>query len=69
MKDEEVIFYTTHCPKCRALELLLKKYNIKYVENENVEEMLSLGLESAPAIKVGDKILDFSQAAAWVRGQ
>lgn len=69
MDNKTVIFYSTHCPKCKALEMLLKKYNIQYVENNDVQEMLDLGLASAPALKVGDLILDFSQAAKWIKEQ
>ena len=66
---EKVIFFSTHCPKCAALEMLLKRHNIEYVENNDVQEMLSLGLTSAPALKVGDQVLDFIQATKWVREQ
>lgn len=67
--EDKIIFYSTHCPKCAALEMLLKKNNIDYVEKNDVQEMISLGLTSAPALKIGEQVLDFVQAMKWVRGQ
>jgi glutaredoxin-related protein len=69
MKDKEVILFSTHCPKCRALEILLKQHKVDYIENDNVDEMLSLGLTSAPGLKVGDNILSFPEAMKWVKEQ
>ena len=59
-------FYTTHCPKCRVLELKLKQKGIDYEEFDNVEEMLAKGLTSAPYLEVDDKLLNFSEAVKYV---
>lgn len=64
-----VTFYSTHCPKCKVLEMKLKQKNINYTENDNVEEMLSLGIQSAPALSVDDKIYLFTDAIKWVNSQ
>ena len=64
-----VIFYSTHCPKCKVLEMKLKQKNINYTENDNVEEMLSLGIQSAPALSVDNKIYLFTDAIKWVNSQ
>lgn len=66
---EQVIFFSTHCPKCSALEMLLKKKNIEYKENNNVQEMLSLGLQSAPGLMVDGKVMSYPEALKWVREQ
>lgn len=65
----DIIFYSTHCPKCRALEMLLKNKKIQYIEENDVDHMISLGLRSAPALMVDGKIMDFPAAMEWVRGQ
>ena len=65
----EVILYTTHCPRCTVLEKKLNEANVSYEENTNIDEMVSLGLTTAPALKVGDEIMNFSQAVAWVNKQ
>lgn len=67
--QNEVVFYSTHCPRCKVLEMKLKAKNIEYIENNDTEEMLHLGLKSAPALKVGEKLMDFSEAVKWVNVQ
>ena len=61
-----VIFYSTHCPKCRILELKLKQKSIEYKENNNVDEMLSKGITSAPCLEVDGELLDFGKAVKWI---
>lgn len=64
--QEQVILYTTHCPKCKALAMKLNQAGIEYTECEDVRVMLSKGLTQAPALGVGDVIMDFSAAIKWV---
>ena len=42
----KIIFYSTKCPKCRVLEMKMKQKNISYVENNDVDLMLSKGIKS-----------------------
>lgn len=65
----EVTFYSTHCPRCKILETKLKQKNIQYTEVNDVDEMLKLGLKSAPALKVGDELFDFMGAINWIKTQ
>lgn len=62
----EIILYTTHCPKCKILETKLREANIPFTINENVKEMLKLGMASAPNLSVDGEILDFGKAVKWV---
>lgn len=64
-----VTFHSTHCPKCDVLEKKLKAANIEYVENNDVDIMLSEGLANAPALEVDDKIYSFSEAVKWIKQQ
>ncbi len=61
-----IILYTTHCPKCRVVEMKLKQKNIPYTENTDVNEMLALNIHSAPALKVDDSIYEFKEAIDWI---
>ena len=61
-----VKLYSTHCPKCRVLETKLKQKNIQYEECNDVDEMLSRGLTSAPYLEVDGELLDFGKAVKWV---
>lgn len=66
----KVIFYSTHCPRCKVLETKLKQKNISYTEVNDVDEMLNIGLKSAPAMKVDDgELMDFSAALNWIKSQ
>lgn len=62
----EIIFYSTHCPRCRVLEMKLKQKNIHYTEENDVEKMLSLNIKSAPALGVNGDILNFAEAVRWL---
>ena len=62
----EVIFYTIDCPKCKVLKTKLDQHKIPYVENHDLDEMTSLGLRSAPALKVDGKVMKFFDAVKWV---
>lgn len=64
-----VTFHSTHCPKCNVLEKKLKAANIEYIENNDVDIMLSKGLVNAPALEVDDKIYSFSEAVEWIKQQ
>ena len=69
----EVILYTTHCPKCRILEIKLSQKNIAYTEVADVELMKSKGFLSAPMLEVktadptpSSTIMEFGDAVKWI---
>lgn len=64
----EVIFYSTHCPKCKVVEMLLKKKDIPYTEDNDMKHMLEIGMMSAPGLSVDGKLMDFGESVAWLRG-
>ncbi len=65
----EVILFTTHCPKCRVLAMKLEEKKIKYETRTDVDEMIELGIMSAPMLKVNGKFFDFSAAMNWIKEQ
>lgn len=66
---ENIVLYSTGCPKCKVLKNKLEAKSITYTENTNIDEMQSLGMMSAPALMVGDELLDFGHAVTWVNNQ
>ena len=62
----QIIMYTTHCPRCRVVEMKLKQKNIDYIECADIDEMKKLGIVSAPYLKIDDKLFNFSEAVAWI---
>lgn len=67
--QNKVVFHTTGCPKCRVLKMKLDKAGVEYEINEDVNKMLEIGLKSAPALSVGDELLNFSAACKWADSQ
>lgn len=65
----KVILYSTHCPRCKVLELKLQQKGIDYEENNNVEEMTAKGFKEAPKLEVDGAIMDFKQAVDWIKEQ
>lgn len=65
----EVIFYSTHCKKCGVVEILLKQKGIDYIESNDVQTVLDLGFKNAPLLSVDGKIMEFSEAITWLKGQ
>lgn len=66
---ENLTLYTNGCPKCNVIKSKLEAKNIPFTENTNVEELISLGIQSLPVLKVGDEFLSFVDANAWVNNQ
>ena len=62
-----IILYTQEgCLKCEALKTLLDKHNIKYTINKSIEEMLSLGFDRTPVLRVDDKCMYSDEAERWI---
>ena len=62
----EIIFYSTHCPRCKVLESKLKQKNVNYVECHDVEVMEQKGISSIPCLGIDGEILEFGRAVKWV---
>lgn len=61
-----VILFSTGCPNCKRLKLLLNKNNIHYVENNSIDEMLALGFSRVPVLSVDDINMDYNDAKKWI---
>ena len=62
-----VTLYTTHCPKCIILEKKLQDKNIEYQVCDDVDLILSKGMQEAPYLEVEEKeMMNFSKAIKWV---
>ena len=60
------ILYTTHCPKCNVLKKKLESKNIEFKICEDVDLMLSKGIQQAPYLEVDNELMNFSNAIKWV---
>lgn len=63
---DNIILYSTHCPKCNVLTNKLNSKKIQYKEVTDIDEMQKLGLMSVPYLSVDGKLLDFAAANKWI---
>ena len=66
---DTIKLYTTHCPKCKVVEQLLNKKGLDYTTEDDIEKMMALGLQSAPALEADGRLMDFSEAVRWLKEQ
>lgn len=65
----KVVLYGNNCPKCRILAEKLGLKNIDFEENNNVENLISMGFMSVPVLEVDGKLMDFQEANNWANSQ
>lgn len=65
----EVILYSTGCPQCNILKEMLKKKNIIFQIEDNVEKMKELGFSSLPMLSIDNKILNFKEAFNFLKNE
>lgn len=65
-----ITIYTTEtCPKCKILKKKLEDKQLQYIDIWDENELLKLGIDEVPVLKVDDKLLNFGDAVAWVNNQ
>lgn len=69
MSTNNIILYSTNCPKCNVLEAKLKQKNIVHEICTDTDIMQSKGMMSAPALEVNGELMDFGTAVKWVNSQ
>jgi glutaredoxin len=62
---EEIILFTTGCPKCRVLEAKLKQKGIKYEEVTDMNVMTERRFLTVPVLEVNGTTMNFTQAVEW----
>lgn len=68
MALDYVLVYSTHCPKCNVLEKKLKMVGINYTVIDDQEQMIAMGLKSAPYLQVNcGELMDFTAAMKWIK--
>lgn len=61
-----IILYTTHCPKCRVLETKLKAKNIQYLEVTDEDVMQAKNIEFVPMLEVDGILMNFTTANSFI---
>ncbi len=62
--------YSTHCPKCRVVEMKLKQKGIPCEIIDDVDTVVKVGQDnhilSAPILQVDDVFLKFEEAVKYI---
>ena len=66
---KNIVLYSTGCPKCEVLKKKLAEKGIPYTENNSVDEMLELGINTVPMLSVEGELKDFVESTDWLRNQ
>ena len=61
-----IILYTTHCPKCIVLEKKLKSKNIQYVEVTDINVMQKKDIMFTPVLEVDGEMMNFVKANEYI---
>lgn len=66
---EQIVLYTSDtCTRCATVKEMLRIHGVNYTEITDKSEMLELDLESVPAIRVENKIIDnYVSVLAWLK--
>lgn len=64
-----IVMYSTNCPKCKILEKKLNEKQIEYNLVTDVDEMIKLGIDTAPMLSKDNELLGFREAIEWVNKQ
>ena len=60
------VYTQDNCPKCKILKKKLDGKNIEYVECNDIDIMLTKGVESVPVIELDGNMFDYANAVKWV---
>ena len=63
------VLYSTNCPRCAVLERKMDQLGIEFEKRTSIDEMLALGMTTAPMLKVDEELLDFNAANEWLNHQ
>lgn len=66
---QNIILYSTGCPRCDVLKDKLDTKAISYSVNNSVDEMTELGISEVPVLSISGQLLKFKEAVEWVNKQ
>ena len=63
---DKCILYSTGCPKCKVLKSKLDDKNIDYIVIDDIDEIMSKGIDSVPVLEVNGEMMNFKESMKWV---
>ena len=64
---DKCILYSTGCPKCKVLKSKLDDKNIDYIVIDDIDEIMSKGIDSVPVLEVNGEMMNFKESMKWVK--
>lgn len=64
---QEIILYSTGCPRCKILSKKLLEKGIDFKVCDDVDKMLSMGFVDVPVLSVDGDMMKYTQAISWVQ--
>lgn len=64
---EVVLYHQQTCPQCKAVESMLKRANIQYISNTDIDYMQSAGIKSTPVLEVDGTLLKGKDIIDWIK--
>ena len=64
---DKYILYSTGCPKCKVLKSKLDDKKIDYIVVDDIDEIMSKGIESVPVLEVNAEMMNFKESMKWVK--
>ena len=65
----DVMLYSTGCPRCNILKKKLNEKGITFEENNDVEQMIEMNITQVPVLSVDGECMEFAQANEWINSQ
>lgn len=66
--DQNILFTTPSCPKCKLAKQLLDQAGVQYTVTEDVTYAVSYGVQSAPSLLLNGQLLTFPQIISYCKG-
>ena len=62
----QLIMYSTGCPRCKILGMMLEKKGISYEINNNIDTMEQLGIQSVPILSIDGQLMPYDEDVRWI---
>lgn len=66
--DNNIILYTSGCPKCNILKKKLDDKGIEYSVFNDIDKMIEMGFNEMPVLDANGKRMNYVEAVKWING-
>lgn len=61
-----ILYHQDSCGQCKMVEMLLKKKNIQFESNKDINQMMELGIKHTPTLSVNGQLLVGKELINWI---